>query len=215
MTYAILDKVNVPSDIKHLSINELSTLCAEIRDYMVNCCAVNPGHLASSLGAVELIVGLHYVFDTPDDKIVFDVGHQAYAHKILTGRREAFKDNRKKDGLSGFPRMAESPYDAFGAGHSSTSISAALGFAEASRILGQHRKIVALIGDGAMTGGLALEGLNNAGASKADLLVILNDNDQSIDRNIGGMHNYLLKITTDPTYNKIKSSIWNRLGCRR
>ena len=212
MTYAILDKVNVPSDIKHLSINELSTLCAEIRDYMVNCCAVNPGHLASSLGAVELIVGLHYVFDTPDDKIVFDVGHQAYAHKILTGRREAFKDNRKKDGLSGFPRMAESPYDAFGAGHSSTSISAALGFAEASRILGQHRKIVALIGDGAMTGGLALEGLNNAGASKADLLVILNDNDQSIDRNIGGMHNYLLKITTDPTYNKIKSSIWNRLG---
>ena len=212
MTYEILDKINGPLDIKHLSIKELGTLCSEIRDYMVNCCAVNPGHLASSLGAVELIVAMHYVFNTPDDKIVFDVGHQAYAHKILTGRREAFKRNRKKDGLSGFPRMEESPYDAFGAGHSSTSISAALGLAEASRILGRQQKIIALIGDGAMTGGLALEGLNNAGASKADLLVILNDNDQSIDRNIGGVHNYLLKITTDPTYNKIKSSIWNRLG---
>ena len=136
MTYALLDKINVPSDIKSLSINELRTLCTEIRDYMVNCCAVNPGHLASSLGAVELIVGMHYVFNTPDDKIVFDVGHQAYAHKILTGRREAFKANRKKEGISGFPRMEESPYDAFGAGHSSTSISAALGLAEASRILG-------------------------------------------------------------------------------
>lgn len=213
--YEILDKVNFPSDIKRLTIPQLGQLCAEIRDYMVRCCAVNPGHLGSSLGAVELIVGLHYVYDTPKDKLVFDVGHQSYAHKILTGRKEAFKQNRTKEGLCGFPRRAESPYDAFGAGHSSTSISAALGFAEAAHLQYLDEKVVALLGDGAMTGGLAMEGLNNAGSSGRDLLIILNDNNQSIDKNIGAMHEYLLRLTTDPFYNRIKRGIWNRLGDSR
>ena len=150
--------IDSPSDLKKLSLQQLKDLCSEIRQYMVECCSVNPGHLGSSLGAVELIVGMHYVYDTPTDKIVFDVGHQAYAHKIITGRREAFRNNRKKDGISGFPKRSESQYDAFGTGHSSTSISAALGFAEASKQQGLGQKVVALIGDGSLTGGLALEG---------------------------------------------------------
>lgn len=208
----LLEQVNSPKDIKDFSTEQLRQLCAEIRQYMVECCAINPGHLGSSLGAVELITGLHYVYDTPDDKIVFDVGHQAYAHKILTGRREAFRHNRMKDGISGFPKRSESIFDAFGAGHSSTSISAALGFAEASKLQGLPHKAVALIGDGALTGGLAFEGMNNAGASKADILVILNDNNISIDRNIGGLHEYLLRITTDHRYNKAKRHIWDKLG---
>ena len=212
MTYRFLDKVDSPKDIKSFSIEELRELCAEIRHYMIECCSVNPGHLGSSLGAVELMVGLHYVYDAPQDKLVFDVGHQAYAHKIITGRREAFMQNRMKNGISGFPKRSESEYDAFGAGHSSTSISAALGFAEAAKQQGLPHKAVALIGDGSLTGGLALEGLNNAGASKADMLVILNDNNISIDKNIGGLHEYLLKITTDPRYNKAKKRIWDRLG---
>ena len=197
-TYDILEKVDSPSDIKSMDFDQLRQLCAELRQYMIECCAVNPGHLGSSLGAVELIVGLHYVYDAPEDKLVFDVGHQAYAHKIITGRREAFKKNRMKDGISGFPKRSESEYDAFGAGHSSTSISAALGFAEASKQLNLGQKVVALIGDGSLTGGLAFEGLNNAGAAKTDILVILNDNNISIDRNIGAIHEYLLNITTDP-----------------
>ena len=212
MTYTLLDKVDSPADIKGFSIEELRTLCAEIRHYMIECCSVNPGHLGSSLGAVELMVGLHYVYDTPEDKLVFDVGHQAYAHKILTGRREAFRKNRMKDGISGFPKRSESEYDAFGAGHSSTSISAALGFAEAAKQQGFQQKVVALIGDGSLTGGLAFEGLNNAGAAKSDILVILNDNNISIDRNIGAIHNYLLKITTDPRYNRAKKRVWDGLG---
>ena len=211
-TYKILPDVNSPADIKGLSVEELKTLCAEIRQYMIECCSVNPGHLGSSLGAVELMVGLHYVYDAPGDKLVFDVGHQAYAHKIITGRREAFRKNRMKDGISGFPKRSESEYDAFGAGHSSTSISAALGFAEAAKQQGLAQKAVALIGDGSLTGGLALEGLNNAGASKADLLVILNDNNISIDKNIGGLHNYLLRITTNPRYNNAKRKVWDGLG---
>ena len=210
--YGILDKINGPADIKGLSIQELRELCAEIRAYMVDCCSRNPGHLASSLGAVELIVGFHYVYDSPADKILFDVGHQAYAHKIITGRRESFRANRTKDGISGFPRMAESEFDAFGAGHSSTSISAALGIAEAVRMQGRTDKVVALIGDGALTGGLAFEGMNNAGDSHADLLVILNDNDHSIDDNHGALRNYLLKITTNIRYNDLKTKIWNVLG---
>lgn len=212
MAYELLDKVNTPADIRNLTIGQLRQLCSEIRHYMVECCSVNPGHLGSSLGAVELIIGMHYVYDTPDDKLVFDVGHQAYAHKIITGRREAFKGNRKKDGISGFPKRSESLYDVFGAGHSSTSISAALGFAEASKQLHLAQKVVALIGDGSLTGGLALEGLNNAGAAKSDILVILNDNNISIDRNIGAIHNYLLRVTTSRKYNKAKEKIWNRLG---
>ena len=208
----ILEKINSPADLRKLSTEELRTLCAEIRRYMVECCAKNPGHLGSSLGAVELIVALHRVYDTPKDKIVFDVGHQAYAHKILTGRREAFRKNRTRDGISGFPKREESPYDAFGAGHASTAISAALGFAEAARIQGSDERAVALIGDGALSGGLAWEGLNNAGSSKADLLVILNDNNISIDAATGGVHDYLLRVTTSHTYNKVKGQVWNRLG---
>ena len=211
-TYTILNKVNSPKDIKSLNMDELRILCEEIRHYMIECCSVNPGHLGSSLGAVELIVGMHYVYDTPEDKLVFDVGHQAYAHKIITGRREAFKKNRIKEGISGFPKRSESEYDAFGVGHSSTSISAALGFAEAAKIQGLNQKAVALIGDGSLTGGLAFEGMNNAGASKSDILVILNDNNISIDRNIGAMHEYLLRMTTDPRYNRAKKQVWDYLG---
>ena len=210
--YTLLDKIEKPEDIRNFSIEQLRMLCAEIRHYMIECCAVNPGHLGSSLGAVELIVGLHYLYNTPDDKLVFDVGHQAYAHKIITGRRELFKKNRMKDGISGFPKRSESEYDAFGVGHSSTSISAALGFAEAAKMQGLSQKVVALIGDGSLTGGQAFEGLNNAGASKANMLVILNDNNISIDKNIGGIHEYLLKITTNPNYNKAKQRVWDRLG---
>ena len=212
MAYKLLDKIDSPRDIKGLSIDELRTLCEEIRQYMIECCAVNPGHLGPSLGAVELVVGLHYVYDAPEDKIVFDVGHQAYAHKIITGRREAFRGNRTMQGISGFPKRSESEYDAFGVGHSSTSVSAALGFAEAAKMQGLKNKAVALIGDGSLTGGLAFEGLNNAGASKADLLVILNDNNISIDRNVGAVHNYLLKVTTSPRYNKTKKKVWDGLG---
>ena len=210
--YKLLNKIDSPKDIKGLSMDDLRILCEEIRQYMVECCAVNPGHLGPSLGAVELVIGLHYVFDAPEDKIVFDVGHQAYAHKIITGRREAFRFNRTKDGISGFPKRSESEYDAFGVGHSSTSVSAALGFAEAAKLQGKKHKSIALIGDGSLTGGLAFEGINNAGASKADILVILNDNNISIDRNVGAMHNYLLRMTTDPRYNKAKKHIWDRLG---
>ena len=210
--YKLLEKIDSPEDLRKLPRKKLEEVCRELRDYLVECCSVNPGHLGSSLGAVELIVALHYIYNTPEDKIVFDVGHQAYAHKILTGRRELFRKNRMRDGISGFPKMDESPYDAFGAGHSSTSISAALGFAEAARLSGAQYKSVAVIGDGAMTGGLAWEGLNNAGSSKADILVILNDNDISIDQNLGGLHDYLLRVTTSQTYNRVKRGIWNRLG---
>lgn len=211
-TYRILSKVNSPADVKSLNMDELKDLCEEIRQYMIECCSVNPGHLGPSLGAVELIVALHYVYDAPQDKLVFDVGHQAYAHKIITGRRDAFLKNRMKDGISGFLKRSESEYDAFGVGHSSTSVSAALGFAEAAKQLGLPYKSVAVIGDGSLTGGLAFEGLNNAGASKADMLVILNDNNISIDKNVGAVHNHLLKITTDPRYNKAKKHVWDRLG---
>ena len=206
----LLEKVNSPEDIRGLGTKELRQLCEEIRQYMVECCAVNPGHLGSSLGAVELIVGLHYVFNTPSDKIVFDVGHQAYAHKIITGRREAFKANRMRDGISGFPSMKESEYDSFGTGHASTSISAALGLAHAAKMLGRSERAVAFIGDGAMTGGMAFEGLNNCADS--NLLIVLNDNDHSIDDNIGSFHEYLLRLTTSRHYNNLKSKIWHGLG---
>jgi len=212
--YELLDKIDSPKDVKGLSAEQLKQLCAEVRQYMIECCSKNPGHLGSSLGAVELIVGLHYLYDCPKDKLVFDVGHQAYAHKILTGRREAFKNLRTQGGISGFPRRDESPYDAFGVGHSSTSISAALGFAEAARLQGSDDKVVALIGDGSLTGGLAFEGLNNAGASKANLLVILNDNNISIDPNRGGLHRHLMRLTTSGKYNRFKNMVWDSLGER-
>ncbi len=210
--YEILDKINTPSDIKSLDLNELKQLCKEIRDMIIRNCAENPGHLASSLGAVEQIVAFHYVYDSPKDKLVFDVGHQAYAHKILTGRREAFATLRKQGGISGFPKRSESEYDCFGAGHSSTSVSAALGIAEGARITGSDEKVAAIIGDGAMTGGLAFEGLNNAGISDTDLLVILNDNNQSIEGNVGGLHKHLLRLTTSGAYNSIKTKVWKLLG---
>lgn len=208
----ILRNINSPEDIRNMDIDSLLQLCKEVREYMVDCCSKNPGHLGSSLGAVELAVALHYVYDTPKDKLVWDVGHQAYAHKIITGRRDAFMQNRKMGGLSGFPKMSESEYDSFGGGHTSVSISAALGMAEAARLRGEKTNVVAVIGDGAMTGGLAYEGLNNAGALKSNILVILNDNQISIDKNVGAMHNYLVKIAVSPTYNRIKNNAWRVLG---
>ncbi len=211
--YPLLSTINGAEDVKKLELDDLIILSAEIRQFIIDIVSSNPGHFGASLGVVELTVALHYVFNTPYDKIVWDVGHQAYAHKILTGRRDVFHTNRKYKGISGFPKPSESEYDAFGVGHSSTSISAALGIALAS----QHQKdkarqVVAVIGDGSLTGGLAYEGLNNAGIEKSNLLVILNDNNMSIDPNVGAMKDYLIDITTSKTYNKVKTDIWNILG---
>ena len=211
--YKWLDRIDSPDDLKKLSGSDLRQYCDELRQYIIEQCSSNPGHLASSLGAVELAVALHYVFNTPDDKIVWDVGHQTYAHKIITGRREAFRTNRKLGGISGFPRMSESPYDAFGGGHASVSISAAFGMAKAAELKGEQRQMVAVIGDGSMTGGLAFEGLNNAGASKqTNLLVILNDNNMAIDQATGALKNYLVKISTSRRYNAIKRRLWRILS---
>ena len=207
--YTLLGRIDSPDDLKKLSLEELRAYCDELRGYIIQQCATNPGHLASSLGTVELSAALHYVFRTPDDKIVWDVGHQTYAHKIITGRREAFASKRRLGDISGFPRMDESPYDAFGGGHSSVSISAAFGMAKAAELRGERRQVVAVIGDGAMTGGLAFEGLNNAGASKrTNLLVILNDNNMAIDQATGALKNYLLKISTSVRYNRLKRRVW-------
>ncbi|MBP5571364.1 MAG: 1-deoxy-D-xylulose-5-phosphate synthase [Bacteroidales bacterium] len=211
----ILDSINSPADIKSLDMDGLRQLCSELRSYMIEVCAEHPGHLASSLGAVELIVGLHYVYDAPKDKLIFDVGHQAYAHKILTGRKEAFKRLRTSEGVSGFPKMSESEYDAFGVGHASNSVSAALGYAEAFALQGSDAHSVALIGDGALSGGMAFEALNNAGTSKANILIVLNDNNQSIDKAIGGLHQSLFRVTSSGKYNTFKDRVWNRLGDRR
>ena len=211
--YKWLDRIDSPDDLKKLSGSDLRQYCDELRQYIIEQCSSNPGHLASSLGAVELAVALHYVFNTPDDKIVWDVGHQTYAHKIITGRREAFRTNRKLGGISGFPRMSESPYDAFGGGHASVSISAAFGMAKAAELKGEQRQVVAVIGDGSMTGGLAFEGLNNAGAStQTNLLVILNDNNMAIDQATGALKNYLVKISTSRRYNAIKRRLWRILS---
>jgi 1-deoxy-D-xylulose-5-phosphate synthase len=210
-----LDKIESPDDLKKLSPNELPELCKELREFIIDACSGNPGHIGASLGTVELTVALHYLYNTPQDKIVWDVGHQAYSHKILTGRRESFKYNRKYKGLSGFPKISESPYDCFGVGHSSTSISAALGMAIAAHEKKTNEQVVAVIGDGALTGGLAYEGLNNAGALQTNLLVILNDNHISIDPNVGALHNYLLKITTSHIYNETKNKVWSLLTSRK
>lgn len=207
--YKYLDKVNSPADLKKLQLTELRAFCDELRDYIVRCCAANPGHLSSSLGTVELTTAIHYVFDFPTDKLVWDVGHQAYAHKIITGRREAFATQRTRGGIAGFPRMVEG--DSFGAGHSSVSISAAFGLAEAARLKGEKQSVIAVIGDGALTGGLAFEGFNNAGASQSDMLVILNDNRQSIDTNVGALRRHLLRITSSRKYNRMKMRVWNGL----
>ncbi|SHF09448.1 1-deoxy-D-xylulose-5-phosphate synthase [Mariniphaga anaerophila] len=209
----LLDKINSPADLKKLSTEELPEVCKELREFIIDAVSTNPGHFGASLGVVELTVALHYVYNTPYDLLVWDVGHQAYGHKILTGRREAFDTNRKFNGLSGFPKRDESEYDAFGVGHSSTSISAALGMAIASGLKEEKdRNVVAIIGDGAMTGGMAFEALNNAGATKANLLVILNDNNMAIDPNSGVIGQYLLNISKSQTYNKVKKEVWEGLG---
>ena len=210
MTY--LKNINSPADLKSLSPEQLKTLCAELRCYIIDCCADNPGHLGSSLGTVELTVALHYVYNAPTDKLIWDVGHQTYAHKILTGRREAFKTKRTFGGISGFPKISESPYDSFGAGHASTSISAALGIAVAAELDNSDEQVIAIIGDGALTGGLAFEGLNNAGAKGTNMLVIVNDNQISIDANVGALHNYLISLSTSKRYNRFKQILWDFFG---
>lgn len=208
--FDLLNKIQSPADLRNLSLDELPRLCQQLREDIIEEVAVNPGHLGSSLGATEITVACHYVFNTPEDRIVWDVGHQAYGHKILTGRRDSFCNNRKLGGLMPFPSPLESEYDTFTCGHASNSISAALGMAVASELTGQKRHVVAIIGDGAMSGGLAFEGLNNVSSQPNDLLIILNDNDMSIDRAVGGMEQYLLKLDTNETYNRLrfKASRW-------
>ncbi|HYF70403.1 MAG TPA: 1-deoxy-D-xylulose-5-phosphate synthase [Ohtaekwangia sp.] len=209
----LLAKINSPDDLKKLTQAELVTLCEELRNFIIDNVSVYGGHFGASLGVVELTVALHYVFKTPYDQLVWDVGHQAYGHKILTGRQDKFHTNRMYGGLSGFPKIRESEYDAFGVGHSSTSVSAALGMAAASRYLGiEDKQHIAVIGDGALTGGIAFEGLNHAGVSDTNLLIVLNDNCMSIDPNVGALKDYLTDITTSRTYNKLKDEVWTMLG---
>lgn len=208
----LLNQINSPADVKQLSREQLHQLCDELRQYIIDVVSVHGGHFGASLGVVELSVALHYIYNTPYDQLVWDVGHQAYGHKILTGRRDNFPTNRKYKGLSGFPKRSESEYDTFGVGHSSTSISAALGMAMAAKYKGEDRKSVAVIGDGSMTAGLAFEAMNHAGVADTDMLIILNDNCMSIDPNVGALKEYLTDITTSPTYNKFKDDIWKALG---
>jgi 1-deoxy-D-xylulose-5-phosphate synthase len=208
----LLSEINNPDDLKKLSREQLFQVCDELRQYIIDVVSVHGGHFGASLGVVELSVALHYIYHTPYDQLVWDVGHQAYGHKILTGRRDNFPTNRKYKGLSGFPKRSESEYDTFGVGHSSTSISAALGMAIAAKYKGEERKSIAVIGDGAMTAGLPFEAMNHAGVADADLLIILNDNCMSIDPNVGALKEYLTDITTSPTYNKVKDEVWNLLG---
>lgn len=209
---SLLNKISEPADIRKLEPADLVRLSEELRQFIIDIVSSNPGHFGASLGVVELTVALHYVYNTPFDKIIWDVGHQAYGHKILTGRKDRFHTNRKYKGISGFPRMSESEYDAFGVGHSSTSISAALGMAVAAQRKDEMRHVVAVIGDGAMTAGQAFEGLNNAGIEKSNILVILNDNKIAIDPNVGALKEYLLDITTSKTYNRFKDDVWRILG---
>lgn len=210
---ALLKSINVPSDLRKLKDDQLKQVCDELRQFIIDIVSVNGGHFGASLGVVELTVALHYAFNTPYDQLIWDVGHQAYGHKILTGRREVFHTNRIYQGISGFPKRTESEYDTFGVGHSSTSISAALGMAVASRLKGEaDRQHIAVIGDGAMTAGLAFEGLNHGGVEDSNLLVVLNDNCMSIDPNVGALKDYLTDITTSHTYNKVKDEVWNILG---
>ena len=208
----LLQNINSPADLKALGKEQLHQVCDELRQYIIDVVSVHGGHFAASLGVVELTTALHYVYNTPYDQLVWDVGHQAYGHKILTGRRDNFASNRKYGGLSGFPKRAESEYDTFGVGHSSTSISAALGMALAAKYKGEDRKSVAVIGDGSMTAGMAFEAMNHAGVSDSDVLIILNDNCMSIDPNVGALKEYLTDITTSPAYNKLKDDVWKALG---
>lgn len=209
--YGLLDNISTPEDIRKLNLDQLPQLCADIRRFIIDHLSINPGHFASSMGAVDIIVALHYVYDTPQDHIFWDVGHQAYAHKIITGRKDAFPNQRKKGGISGFPTPLESPYDTFVTGHASNSISAALGRAIADRITPGHdnRKTVAVIGDASISGGLAFEGLNNVANNPNNLLIILNDNEMSIDANVGGLHSYLSNLSTSAGYNRWRSKLYN------
>ncbi|QNA44058.1 1-deoxy-D-xylulose-5-phosphate synthase [Lacibacter sediminis] len=209
---SLLSKIDSPADLKKLPMDQLPQVCDELRQYIIDVVSVHGGHFGASLGVVELSTALHYVYNTPYDQLVWDVGHQAYGHKILTGRRDNFHTNRKYHGLSGFPKRSESEYDTFGVGHSSTSISAALGMAMAAKMKGENRKSIAVIGDGAMTAGLAFEAMNHAGVADSDVLIILNDNCMSIDPNVGALKEYLTDITTSPTYNRIKDDVWKALG---
>jgi 1-deoxy-D-xylulose-5-phosphate synthase len=208
----LLKTINSPEDLKKLSREKLHQVCDELRQYIIDVVSVQGGHFASSLGVVELSVALHYVYNTPYDQLVWDVGHQAYGHKILTGRREDFVTNRKYKGMSGFPKRSESPYDTFGVGHSSTSISAALGMSMAAKYKGEDRKSVAIIGDGSMTAGMAFEAMNHAGVADSDMLIILNDNCMSIDPNVGALKGYLTDISISPTYNKFRDELWKVMG---
>ena len=210
---ALLTTINSPADLKTLGKAQMQQVTDELRQYIVDVVSVHGGHFGASLGVVELSVALHYVFNTPYDQLVWDVGHQAYGHKILTGRRDSFPTNRKLNGLSGFPKRSESEYDTFGVGHSSTSISAALGMAMASQYKGEtNRQHIAVIGDGAMTAGMAFEAMNHAGIEKSNVIIILNDNCMSIDPNVGALKEYLTDITTSHTYNKVRDDVWNLLG---
>jgi 1-deoxy-D-xylulose-5-phosphate synthase len=212
-TGKLLEQINIPKDLREkISEDDLPQLCDELREFIIDVVSKKGGHFGASLGVVEMTVALHYVFNTPDDKLIWDVGHQAYGHKILTGRREKFHTNRKYKGISGFPKPSESEYDAFAVGHSSTSISAALGMAVADNHMKEKRQHVAIIGDGSMTAGLAFEGLNHGGVENTNLLVILNDNCMAIDPNVGALKEYLTDITTSHTYNKVKDEVWNLLG---
>lgn len=208
----LLQTINSPADLKKLGKEQLHQVCDELRQYIIDIVSVHGGHFGASLGVVELSVALHYIYNTPYDQLVWDVGHQAYGHKILTGRRDNFHTNRKYGGLSGFPKRSESEYDTFGVGHSSTSISAALGMAMAAKYKGENRKAVAVIGDGSMTAGMAFEAMNHAGVADSDVLVILNDNCMSIDPNVGALKEYLTDITTSPAYNKMRDEVWNLMG---
>jgi 1-deoxy-D-xylulose-5-phosphate synthase len=209
---ALLGIINNPDDLKKIPKDQLHQVCNELRQYIIDIVSVHGGHFAASLGVVELSVALHYIYNTPYDQLVWDVGHQAYGHKILTGRRDQFVTNRKYKGLSGFPKRSESEYDTFGVGHSSTSISAALGMAMAAKYKGENRKSIAVIGDGSLTAGMAFEAMNHAGVADSDVLIILNDNCMSIDPNVGALKEYLTDIATSPTYNKVRDEIWNLLG---
>ncbi len=210
---ALLSKIHFPSDLKKMKKDQLQQVCNELRQYIIDIVSVHGGHFGASLGVVELSVALHYVFNTPDDQLIWDVGHQAYGHKILTGRRDNFHTNRKYGGLSGFPKRSESEYDAFGVGHSSTSISAALGMSIASKLQGnKDRQHIAVIGDGSMTAGLPYEALQHAGVSNSNLLIILNDNNMSIDPSVGSLKEYLTDITTSKTYNKLRNDLWKIIG---
>ncbi len=208
MKAQFLNKINSPDDLKKVSVEDLNIVCNELRNFLIDSVSVNPGHFGAGLGVIELTVALHYVFNSPKDKIIWDVGHQAYAHKIITGRKDLFHTNRKKGGISGFPKPEESIHDSFATGHASTSISAASGMAVANKLNGKNDKVIAIIGDGALSGGMAFEALNNAGKQNLDMLIILNDNNMSIDPSVGALNDYLLDSNINKTFNKLKDDVW-------